>query len=99
MNGRPVCFQEGGTRLPGGWWAARGGVPAGCRGLLITLEYPQQEKAGPPFSVIEDEVRALFDGAWRVKPLERRDILEQQPNFQAERVTALQTAAYRLERR
>ena len=24
-------------------------LPAGCRGLLITLDYPQAEKAGPPF--------------------------------------------------
>jgi thiopurine S-methyltransferase len=76
-----------------------GKLPAGCRGLLITLEYPQQEKAAPPFSVAEDEVRALFDGEWRVTLLERRDILEQQPNFQAEGVTALETAVYRLERR
>jgi thiopurine S-methyltransferase len=76
-----------------------GKLPSGCRGLLITLEYPQQEKAGPPFSVVEDEVRALFEGDWRVVLLERRDILEQQPNFQAEGVTALKTTVYRLDRR
>ena len=28
-------------------------LPSGCRGLLITLEYPQHEKDGPPFSVDE----------------------------------------------
>jgi thiopurine S-methyltransferase len=76
-----------------------GKLPSGCRGLLITLEYPQQEKAGPPFSVAEDEVRSLFEGEWRVTLLERRDILGQQPRFQAEGVTALETAVYRLERR
>jgi thiopurine S-methyltransferase len=76
-----------------------GRLPSGCRGLLITLEYPQQEKAGPPFSVAEDEVRALFEGEWRVTLLERREILEQQPNFQAEGVTALATVVYRLERK
>lgn len=76
-----------------------GKLPAGRRGLLITLEYPQQEKAGPPFSVAEDEVRSLLEGGWRVTLLERRDILEQQPNFQAEGVTALETVVYRLERR
>jgi thiopurine S-methyltransferase len=76
-----------------------GTLPSGCRGLLITLEYPQEEKAGPPFSVTEDEVRALFHGEWRVTLLERRDILEQQPNFRAEGVTALKTAVYGLERR
>ena len=35
-------------------------LPSGCRGLLITLEYPAQEKAGPPFTVPEHEVRALY---------------------------------------
>lgn len=74
-------------------------LPSGCRGLLITLEYPQHEKQGPPFSVPEAEVHALFDAAWNVELLERRDILAQQPAFQAEGVTALDTVVYRLERR
>jgi thiopurine S-methyltransferase len=74
-------------------------LPAGCRGLLITLEYPQDEKAGPPFSVEESEVRELFEPLWHVEVLERRDILAQQPAFIAEGVTALQTVVYRLQRR
>ena len=74
-------------------------LPVGCRGLLITLEYPQQEKTAPPFSVIEPEVRALFAPGWDVAVLDRRDILAQQPGFQADGVSALETVAYRLERR
>ena len=74
-------------------------LPSGCRGLLITLEYPQSEKAGPPFSVEESEVRTLFGAHWNVEVLERRDILAQQPNFLAEGVNALQTVVYRLTRR
>lgn len=74
-------------------------LPAGCRGLLVTLEYPQHEKAGPPFSVPADEVHALYDGQWRVDLLEREEILAGQPGFAAEGVTALHTAAWRLERR
>lgn len=74
-------------------------LPAGCRGLLITLEYPQHEKVGPPFSVHEEEVRALYGPRWTVELLERRDILAEQPGFAAEGVTALSTAAYRLVRR
>lgn len=76
-----------------------GRLPPGCRGLLITLEYPQAEKQGPPFSVPEDEVHALFDGEWDVALLERRDILAREPGFRAEGVTALSTAVYRLRRR
>ena len=32
----------------------------GARGLLASFDYPQEEMEGPPFSVPEDEVRALF---------------------------------------
>jgi len=74
-------------------------LPARCRGLLVTLEYPQHEKAGPPFSVREDEARALYGTGWSVDVLERRDILAQQPGFVAEGVTALDTVVYRLDRR
>lgn len=73
-------------------------LPMGCRGLLITLEYPQAEKNGPPFSVPEEEVRRLYAPHWRVELLERRDILHQQPDFAAQGVTALSTAVYLLQR-
>ncbi|WP_133479442.1 thiopurine S-methyltransferase [Cognatilysobacter segetis] len=74
-------------------------LPTGCRGLLITLEYPQHEKAGPPFSVAEAEVRALYARDWTVRTLERRAILDQQASFAAEGVTALDTVVYQLDRR
>ena len=74
-------------------------LPARCRGLLITLEYPQHEKDGPPFSVDADEVRELYARDWDVRMLDRRDILAEQPGFVAEGVTSLHTAAYRLDRR
>ncbi|KLI97372.1 thiopurine S-methyltransferase [Luteimonas sp. FCS-9] len=73
-------------------------LPAGCRGLLITLEYPQHQKAGPPFSVDADEVHALLDADWRIEARERRDILANEPRFAAEGVTALSTAVYLTER-
>jgi len=31
--------------------------------LLISLEYPESEKQGPPFAVTEQEIRSLFQGA------------------------------------
>lgn len=74
-------------------------LPAGCRGLLITLEYPPHEKQGPPFTVPETEVRELYGRDWRVETLERRDILAQQPGFVAEGVSALETVVYRLSKR
>jgi thiopurine S-methyltransferase len=74
-------------------------LPKGCRGLLVTLEYPQHEKDGPPFPVSADEVHALYGAHWQVDLLERRGILDEQPNFAEDGVTALETAAYRLVRR
>lgn len=74
-------------------------LPAGCRGLLITLEYPPQEKAGPPFPVDADEVHRLYTHDWTMECLERRDILASQPRFVDEGVTALHTTAWRMTRR
>ena len=76
-----------------------GRLPAGCRGLLVTLEYPQPEKSGPPFSVLEVEVREEFERDWDVALLARHDILAQEPRFAADGVTALETAVYRLIRK
>lgn len=75
-----------------------GRLPLGCQVLLITLEYPQAEKAGPPFSVDAAEVQALFSPQWSIEEIDRRDILAQEPAFQAEGVTALATAVYHLRR-
>lgn len=74
-------------------------LPAGARGLLITLDYPEGQMQGPPFSVDEVEVHRLFDARWMVELLERRDILASQPSFSANGVTALHTTVYSLTRR
>ena len=70
----------------------------GCRGLVVTLDYPPEEKGGPPFAVDDKEMQALFADEWTLDLLERRDILAQQPGFIAEGVTLLHTCAYRLQR-
>ncbi len=74
-------------------------LPAGCRGLLITFEYAQNEMAGPPFSVSQAEIRALYGQAWTASVLTRQDTLAQQPKFAAAGLAALATVAYRMERR
>lgn len=74
-------------------------LPADCRGLLITIEYPAHEKQGPPFALTEGEVRDRYGARWDIDLLERRDILATQQNFIDEGVTALETCAYRLQRR
>jgi len=71
-------------------------LPAGCQGLLVTLEYPQAEKSGPPFSVEEVELRRRFDGIHTLELLERRNILHHEPSFQAKGVSVLHTCVYRM---
>ncbi|MGH8115359.1 MAG: thiopurine S-methyltransferase [Rhodanobacteraceae bacterium] len=74
-------------------------LPSGSRGLLITLDYPQDQMQGPPFSVDDAEVHKLFDAHWDVERLDRRDILASQPSFSEQGVSALHTVVYRLQRR
>ncbi|SRR3990167_7772049 len=42
--------------------------------LLLSLEYPQEEMSGPPFSVTEPEVRMLFDFAASVELVALRNM-------------------------
>ena len=74
-------------------------LPAASAGLLITLDYPEDEMQGPPFSVDDPEVHRLFDGQWNVERLEHRDILASQPSFSEQGVTALRTSVYALQHR
>ena len=71
-------------------------VPPGTPVLLATMEYPQVEMAGPPFSVAEAEVHELFGDAYRVERLHAEDILSQQPRFQERGLTHLVEKVYRL---
>ncbi|MEJ2479084.1 MAG: thiopurine S-methyltransferase [Acidihalobacter sp.] len=42
--------------------------------LLITLDYPQDERQGPPFAVTEAEVHELYAGRWQVEKIASRDL-------------------------
>jgi thiopurine S-methyltransferase len=67
--------------------------PRGTRLLLVTLEYPQSEMDGPPFSVSEDEVRELYAGA-QIERLSRRDVLSDNERFRQRGVSQLFENAY-----
>lgn len=56
-------------------------VKPGGRILLVTLDYPQQELDGPPFSVTKEEVEALFNGC-TIRHLARDDADESHPRRQ-----------------
>ncbi len=73
-------------------------LPTGCAGLLVTLEYPQHEKDGPPFAVQADEVQALFGTDWTITQLERVLIPADHPGS-VEGVSEAATVAYTMRRR
>ncbi len=74
-----------------------GQLAPGYRGLLISLEYPQERRQGPPFSVPDDEVRALLAGLATPELLSRRDVLEREGKFASQGVDRLETLVYRLD--
>lgn len=74
-------------------------LPAECRGLLITVDYDQTLREGPPFAVPDEEVRRRWEGAgWSVRSLEVRDVLNENWKFLQRGITRLEEAAYRLSR-
>ena len=73
-------------------------LPSGCQGLLITLDYDQSQKAGPPFAVTDDEVKVLFGSDWTVKTLQEQDVLGESWKFVQEGVTRLDERVYWLGR-
>ena len=70
-------------------------IEPGGAGLLIALEYDPSQMKGPPFTVPESEVRALFSGFQCTKLLEF-DCLEEEPRFKARGLTWMKEVVYRL---
>ncbi len=73
-------------------------LPDAARGLLITFEYPQEVMAGPPFSVSEAEVMALYGDAFAIRRLARRDVLDEYRRFRELGLDTLTESVYLLER-
>jgi len=74
-------------------------VPAGVQVLLVSFEYPEEEMSGPPFSVRESEVRALFGAGFHVELFQRTAVLDEHPRFRARGLSELWESIYRLQRK
>lgn len=66
--------------------------------LLITLEYPQAQMAGPPFAVDCGEVERLYARDHAIEVLSRDDVLANEPRLRARGLTELKEVCYRLTR-
>lgn len=73
-------------------------LPSGAQGLLITLDYPQSQVAGPPFSVSAAEVESLSEGLFDVELLVRHQVLEDNPKFVKNGVESLDELVFKITR-
>ncbi|MDF1829854.1 thiopurine S-methyltransferase [Cycloclasticus pugetii] len=64
-------------------------LPNKTQRLLITVDYPQHEMSGPPFSVTPDEVQQHFSARYEIQCLVSEDILEQSKRFKAKGVSRM----------
>jgi thiopurine S-methyltransferase len=74
-------------------------APSGARMLLVTLEYPQPQMPGPPFSVPADEVARLYAPHFALEELSRVDALAGEERLRAKGLTRLDEVCYQLVRR
>lgn len=68
----------------------------GGRILLVTLDYVQEEMAGPPFSVTEQEVNRLF-GEYKITKLNRDEADEHHPKIAQKGLTRFAEEVYLIE--
>jgi thiopurine S-methyltransferase len=64
-------------------------LPSATQILLVTVDYPQAEMQGPPFSVSSGEVDALYREHAEVRVLAQLDVLEQNQRFRDRGLTRL----------
>lgn len=70
----------------------------GTQTLLVTMEYPQSQMAGPPFSVSANDVEHLYSRHHAILELSREDILASETRLRSRGVTQLHEVCYRLTR-
>jgi thiopurine S-methyltransferase len=73
-------------------------LPAAAPLLLLALEYPQEMKGGPPFSVDRAEVDQLYAANFSIRELARIDLIAESPKFAEVGIAALDEVAYALTR-
>ena len=73
-------------------------ISLGVRMLLITLQYPQHQMSGPPFSVDKSEVESLFSMAFNYQELKPFQDIENGLMLARSGVDYIENAAYCLQK-
>lgn len=71
---------------------------AGTQTLLISVEYPEAQMAGPPFPLTRATIDDLYAANYSIELLGRHEILDLEPRLRARGLTELREVAYRLTR-
>ena len=71
-------------------------APTPLPGLLITLDYPQEQMDGPPFAVSDTDVEQYFGATHTIELLTRTDALNDSPRFRERGVTRMTENAFAL---
>ena len=69
-------------------------LPPGASQLLLTLQYDTARMEGPPFSVDEARVRALYEARFAVERVASVAILDDEPHLRARGLDALTEHAF-----
>ena len=68
------------------------------RVLLLTLNYPQHQRVGPPFAVSKSEVDSLYGGSFQCQELQHINDIENEPMFLLQGVDFVEKAVYCLQK-
>ncbi|MGB7552217.1 MAG: thiopurine S-methyltransferase [Chromatiaceae bacterium] len=71
-------------------------LPPAVSGLLVSLDYDQAERAGPPFAVTDQEIRALFAERFRLTEFAVLDLFATNPRYRAQGLTRMLERVYGL---
>ncbi len=71
-------------------------LPKPIGGLLITLDYEQTERTGPPFAVTEPEVRALFAERHTLTEIAALNLFATVPRYREQGLTRMMERVYAL---
>lgn len=71
----------------------------GTKGLLITLDYPQDSFDGPPFAVPHNWISVYYGGDFHIELLSAENVLEKNQKFVDKAVPWLTESVYLLERK
>ena len=73
-------------------------LPLAAKMLLLTMEFDQTQRPGPPFAVSEAEVRKLYELLYKMKLLHTQDSFSPHSHLARQGLTSLEEKVYQIVR-